>query len=519
MIALHASLLARRTGRPVRMIYDRHEDLSATTKRHPAIVRHRTGAHPRRADRRPGHRARPRRRCVHDPHAGRPVAGDDPCRRPVRRRERPDPVSGGRDEHAAQRRVPRVRGATGGVRRRDAAQPRRRGARHVAARAPAAERLPAGGITPTGQVLAATSPARRSSSGRPRRPSSSGCVPGRPPPGARGHDPGSPARGARPGARGIGLALAWHGAGFTGSGEVKMGSVVALELTAEGRIRHPDRLDRDGAGDEDDPPAARRRRPRRPIDEVEMAPQDTAIVPDSGPTVASRTAMVVGGLVDPGRAAARGGGRGLHRPAVRGDVPGRRAGPRRAPDRRALRALSGRRLRRRHLPGDAYPAFGWAACVARGGGGPRHRRGAPSASRRGLDDVGRVIHPVLCRGPGRGRHAPGGGLRDDRGDQAARRPLPQRPARDVHHPDLARRAAYHDDPRRGAVRRGPARRQGRRRAADGRRGAGRRRGDRTMRPGPGSPTSRRARSGSWPRWPMSRRPRPCRPALRNRAAR
>jgi xanthine dehydrogenase molybdopterin-binding subunit B len=43
MIALHASLLARRTRRPVRMIYDRHEDLSATTKRHPAVIRHRTG--------------------------------------------------------------------------------------------------------------------------------------------------------------------------------------------------------------------------------------------------------------------------------------------------------------------------------------------------------------------------------------------------------------------------------------------------------------------------------------------
>ena len=28
-----------------------------------------------------------------------------------------------------------------------------------------------------------------------------------------------------------------------------------------------------------------------------IAPQDTAIVPDSGPTVASRTAMVVGGLL------------------------------------------------------------------------------------------------------------------------------------------------------------------------------------------------------------------------------
>ena len=44
IIALHAALLARKCGRPVRMIYDRHEDLAATTKRHPAIVRHRTGA-------------------------------------------------------------------------------------------------------------------------------------------------------------------------------------------------------------------------------------------------------------------------------------------------------------------------------------------------------------------------------------------------------------------------------------------------------------------------------------------
>ena len=43
MIAIHAALLAQRLGKPVRMIYDRHEDIAATTKRHPAIVRHRTG--------------------------------------------------------------------------------------------------------------------------------------------------------------------------------------------------------------------------------------------------------------------------------------------------------------------------------------------------------------------------------------------------------------------------------------------------------------------------------------------
>ena len=43
MIAGHAALLARKSGRPVKMIYDRVEDMVATTKRHPAIVRHRTG--------------------------------------------------------------------------------------------------------------------------------------------------------------------------------------------------------------------------------------------------------------------------------------------------------------------------------------------------------------------------------------------------------------------------------------------------------------------------------------------
>src|SRR5918912_1146183 len=43
IIALHAALLALKARKPVRMIYDRHEDLSATTKRHPAVVTHRTG--------------------------------------------------------------------------------------------------------------------------------------------------------------------------------------------------------------------------------------------------------------------------------------------------------------------------------------------------------------------------------------------------------------------------------------------------------------------------------------------
>ncbi len=43
VIAGHAALLALKARRPVKIIYDRHEDMLATTKRHPARVRHRTG--------------------------------------------------------------------------------------------------------------------------------------------------------------------------------------------------------------------------------------------------------------------------------------------------------------------------------------------------------------------------------------------------------------------------------------------------------------------------------------------
>ncbi|HYH84133.1 MAG TPA: xanthine dehydrogenase family protein, partial [Pyrinomonadaceae bacterium] len=42
MIAGHAALLALKSGRPVKMIYDRAEDMAATTKRHPSRTRHRT---------------------------------------------------------------------------------------------------------------------------------------------------------------------------------------------------------------------------------------------------------------------------------------------------------------------------------------------------------------------------------------------------------------------------------------------------------------------------------------------
>src|SRR5260370_25455802 len=48
MIACHAALLALKAMRPVKLVYDRVEDMIATTKRHPPIVRHRTGVTPAR---------------------------------------------------------------------------------------------------------------------------------------------------------------------------------------------------------------------------------------------------------------------------------------------------------------------------------------------------------------------------------------------------------------------------------------------------------------------------------------
>ena len=46
IIAGHAALLAYHSGRPVKLIYDRAEDMGATTKRHPSITTHRTAVTP-----------------------------------------------------------------------------------------------------------------------------------------------------------------------------------------------------------------------------------------------------------------------------------------------------------------------------------------------------------------------------------------------------------------------------------------------------------------------------------------
>src|SRR5262249_4887584 len=47
MLGAHVALLANKAGRPVKIVYDREEDIAATTKRHPARTRHRLAIDPR----------------------------------------------------------------------------------------------------------------------------------------------------------------------------------------------------------------------------------------------------------------------------------------------------------------------------------------------------------------------------------------------------------------------------------------------------------------------------------------
>ena len=98
--------------------------------------------------------------------------------------------------------------------------------------------------------------------------------------------------------KGIGFASFMHGAGFTGSGEVYLSSIVGAEGTAEGKVRVLAASTEIGQGT--NTVFAQIASEALGVDDhvIEVAQPDTANVPNSGPTVASRTSMVVGKLVE-----------------------------------------------------------------------------------------------------------------------------------------------------------------------------------------------------------------------------
>ena len=108
MIAAHATLLAIKSGRPVKIIYDRMEDMVATTKRHPSRTRHRTAVS------KDGKILGGEIDFTIDGGAyatlssGSSLPRGDSCRRALLLAECSHPRQGGRDERAAARSIPRL---------------------------------------------------------------------------------------------------------------------------------------------------------------------------------------------------------------------------------------------------------------------------------------------------------------------------------------------------------------------------------------------------------------------------
>jgi CO/xanthine dehydrogenase Mo-binding subunit len=280
MLAGHACLLALKSGKPVKIIYDRVEDMIATTKRHPSIVTHRTGVM------KDGrivamdvdvlldggayatlssvvlsrgciHAAGPYR-CDNTRIRGRAVATNTPPNGAFRGFGAPQ------TEFAVEVQIERIAEALSmdpvTIREMNALVP--------------------GDSTATGQRMAedcsalmVLEEAVRRTDFRRKRAAYKGTN------------------------RTIGLSLFFHGAGFTGSGERHLNSKARLDLTPTGvriavgsteigqgtRTMHA-QIVSDALG--------------VPYEQIEVAQPDTSVVADSGPTVASRTCMVVGKILE-----------------------------------------------------------------------------------------------------------------------------------------------------------------------------------------------------------------------------
>jgi CO/xanthine dehydrogenase Mo-binding subunit len=97
--------------------------------------------------------------------------------------------------------------------------------------------------------------------------------------------------------KGIGLATFAHGAGFTGNGELHLASRVSLQALANGHVEILCSNTEMGQGAATTLVQIAADALGLPMDRVHLAQADTSRVPNSGPTVASRTCMVVGDLI------------------------------------------------------------------------------------------------------------------------------------------------------------------------------------------------------------------------------
>ncbi len=355
ILAAHVALLALKSGRPVKMVYERQEDLLATPKRHPARVEIRTSV---------------------DPESGRLLALESHILFDGGAYNTLSPVVNSRGVlHATgpyfcpDIRVEGLMVATntppkGAFRGFGAPQVQFAMERHMdriarllkidPAELRAINHLRPGQETATEQLLLDSAAGEVLKRARAWMQESPPAPVGQPKPGCQG---------ARL-ARGRGLALGFHGAGFTGNGEAGLAAKVDLALLGQRLEIYSASVDI-GQGTDTIFPAIVAETLALPLSSVSCAPNDTATVPNSGPTAASRTVMAVGSVVR--RAALK------LREALRKELD--------APPETSFREMLASRcseapLRVRaqyedqgavwdplRLKGDAYPTYAWTAVV------------------------------------------------------------------------------------------------------------------------------------------------------------
>lgn len=393
MIAAHAALLAMKSRKPVKIVYDRMEDMAATTKRHPSRTRHRT------AVRKDGKLLGGELEFTIDGgayetlspvvlsrgaiHAGGPyywpsvrirakaLATNAPPHGAFRGFGAPQSI------FALERHMDRIAQVTG----ISPVEIRRRNFLHT------------GQTTTTGQVISEPldlskllDRALELSSYREKK--------------AR-FTKENPRTSKK---KGLGVAAFLHGAGFTGSGERYLGSVVGVEARGDGGVRILVSSTEFGQGTKTVLCQVVAETLGIAYEDVGFAQPDTHEVPNSGPTVASRTVMVVGKLI---QSAAL----GLRQTLI---AAGHLRDPYTAEEFRAacrnyltehgrLRSLAQYRQPQdivwdeEKYRGSAYAAFAWAVYVAE----VTVDVNTYSVSVNdfvALQEVGKVLHPVLATG-------------------------------------------------------------------------------------------------------------------------
>jgi CO/xanthine dehydrogenase Mo-binding subunit len=204
--------------------------------------------------------------------------------------------------------------------------------------------------------------------------------------------------------KGIGIAAFLHGAGFTGSGERYLASVVGVEGCEDGRVRVLVSSTEFGQGTKTVLCQIAAETLGLPYDDVDIAQADTEEVPNSGPTVASRTVMVVGKLV---QSAARGVEQTL---VTSGLLPAEHSAKefREACSKYVAGHGEFKSWARYEAPagifwddekyrGEAYTAYAWAVYIAEVTV-DLTSYGVTVDDFVALQEVGRVLHPVLARG-------------------------------------------------------------------------------------------------------------------------